>query len=182
MRRLHLPRDPRSLAGVCIVAGLALVATSPAIAGIDTVRAAGPLTMYGDRPAAHASIEIRYDTVGRTHLELTIAGLAPGTSYAVRAHHGPCAATPSELGPIFQRSRNPDREAPSDPDYVNDSNEVWLDVETDASGSATSHAHQPWQPSPTWRPSSVVVHEALLQTHPRAPRVGEAIACLDVPF
>lgn len=182
MRRLPLPRGARPLAGACVVAGAALVATSPAIAGVDTVRASGPLTVYGDRSGAHAAIDVRYDTVGETRLELRLTGLAPETSYVVRAHSGPCTATRKGLGPVFQNIPNPNPDVPSDPAYVNDSNEIWLDAETDASGRAVSHTRQPWQPSPTWRPASVVVHEALVQTYPGAPRVGEALACLDVPF
>lgn len=182
MRRLHVPRGPRALAGACVVAGMALVATSPAIAGSDSIHASGPLTLYGDRPTAHASIDVRYDTTGQSHLDLRIAGLAPDTSYVVRAHAGPCSDTRLGLGPVFQSIPNPNPDTPLHPDYVNDSNEIWLDAETDAQGNAASHADQPWQPSPTWRPASVVVHEALVQTHPNAPRVGKALACLDVPF
>lgn len=182
MRRLPFTSGHRALAGLFVAVGVALAAASPVLAGSDEVHATATLRVYGNESPARAKLDVTYDTSGRTDLDFRVSGLAANTPYVVRAHVGPCTTTRSEIGPVFQASPNPNPDAPSDPEYINDSNEIWLDVETDPTGNGVSHTDQPWQPSPVWRPASVVVHQTLVQPHPYAPRVGKAIACLDVPF
>lgn len=182
MRRLLVTNGHRPLAGLCVAVGIALVVVSPALAGSEHIHTAGSLRVYDGGDDVHAELDVTYDTRGRTQLEFRVTGLAAATAYVVRAHTGACARTPGELGPVFQASPNPDPDAVSSPEYVNRSNEIWLDVETGPTGDGSSHTDQPWQPSPIWRPASIVVHERLSQSHPLAPRVGQAVACLDVRF
>ncbi|MGH3988272.1 MAG: superoxide dismutase, partial [Pseudonocardiaceae bacterium] len=71
-------------------------------------------------------------------------------------------------------------QAPStNPEYANPSNEIWLDVRTDAAGSGTSQTTVPFMFTDR-APESIVVHEAMATaTQPgQAGQAGARLACL----
>jgi hypothetical protein len=180
-----MPLSPHAAAPVALgVLAVGLFAASPALAGSDLVRATGPLTVYDPALAgATARLQVEYDTLGDTHLRLSVAGAQPSTYYVVRAHVGGCPSVADELDDVFQASPNPDaEESPEDPLFRNPVNEVWLDVETGPTGAGVRRARQPWQFHPTWRAGSVVLHALLPMERESDPVVGRALACLEVPF
>ena len=179
-----MPLQRQTVAPVALaVLGVAVFASSPALAGSERVTADGELLAYDPALAgARATLRAEYDAAGDSRLAFAVTGLASSAHYVVRAHAGGCPATPAELGEVFQMSPNPDPEHPEDPDFRNGANEVWLDVETEADGSGASEAVQPWQFSPIWRAGSVVVHAVLPITRPHDPVVGRALGCLEVAF
>ncbi|WP_148573920.1 superoxide dismutase family protein [Nocardioides caldifontis] len=185
MRRTALLRHLPLVAGV---AAVAMFVASPAIAGSDHVRSAGPLVRWSEVvPAqAEAVVTAEYDATGRTTVVLRVEGLRPGTVYGAHVHEGSCGSSPEDAGPTYQNVVPPDPDLVSTPRYANRHNEVWLDVETDASGAGSSTARVTWQFPPHRRPGSVVLHEDFtstgLQPGPRAGVAGDALACLDVEF
>jgi Cu-Zn family superoxide dismutase len=77
---------------------------------------------------------------GFTRAELAVSGLLPNRGYAVHAHTNACGAIADAAGPHFQNRVDPAAtpQAPSsNPEYANPSNEIWLDVRTDATGAGT---------------------------------------------
>ena len=113
---------------------------------------------------------------------LSVAGLQPNRGYAVHTHTKACGATGEDAGPHYQNRIDPAAtpQAPStNPEYANPRNEIWLDLRTDADGSASIRTTVPF--SFTDRtPGSIVVHEA--ETTATAPgqagQAGARIACL----
>jgi Cu-Zn family superoxide dismutase len=117
-----------------------------------------------------------------TVAELAVAGLMPNRGYAVHAHTKPCGVTGDAAGPHFQNRLDPAAtpQAPStDPVYANPSNEIWLEVRTDAEGTGMSRTTVPFTFTDR-APGSIVVHEATTtQTHAgHAGQAGARIACL----
>jgi Cu-Zn family superoxide dismutase len=117
-----------------------------------------------------------------TTAALTVSGLLPNRGYAVHAHLFRCNTTPEAAGPHYQNRIDPAAtpETPStNPEYANPSNEIWLDVRTDAAGAGTSRTTVPFVFTDRG-PGSIVVHEAAeTATGPgQAGRAGDRIACL----
>jgi Cu-Zn family superoxide dismutase len=117
-----------------------------------------------------------------TNAELTVSGLLPNRGYAVHAHTNACGGAPSAGGPHYQNRIDPAAtpQAPStNPEYANPSNEIWLDVRTDAAGSGTSRTTVPFVFTDRG-PGSIMVHEAMqTATGPgQAGTAGDRIACL----
>lgn len=118
----------------------------------------------------------------RTVATLSVAGLLPNRGYAVHAHTKACGTTGEDAGPRYQNRIDPAAtpQAPStNPDYANPRNEIWLDIRTDADGSASSGTTVPF--SFTDRtPGSIVVHEAkdTATALGQAGKAGAQIACL----
>lgn len=117
-----------------------------------------------------------------TVAELVVSGLLPDRGYAVHAHTRACGATGEAAGPHYQNRIDPlaTSQAPStNPEYANPSNEIWLDVRTDAAGSGTSQTTVPFMFTDR-APESIVVHEAMATaTQPgQAGQAGARLACL----
>jgi superoxide dismutase, Cu-Zn family len=117
-----------------------------------------------------------------TMAELVVSGLLPNRGYAVHTHTNACGATGEAAGPHYQNRIDPAAtpQAPStNPEYANPSNEIWLDVRTDATGSGRSHTTVPFIFTDR-APGSIVVHEAMATaTHPgHAGQAGGRLACL----
>ena len=112
----------------------------------------------------------------RTRTVLVVRHLLPHRVYGAHLHVNPCGTEPSAAGPHFQQV--PDPVQPStDPAYANPSNEVWLDVHTDADGAAVARSVNPW----TYRtpPRSLVLHAEGTHTDPgHAGTAGARTACL----
>ena len=122
---------------------------------------------------------------GRTTVTFSARGLAPNRDFGVHVHTRRCGSDPADSGPHYQNVTDPaaSDEAPSsDPAYANPENEVWLDVTTDAGGSAEATTTVDW----TFRPdeaNSVVLHEKHTMTGPgEAGMAGARLACLDEGF
>lgn len=182
-------RTARSTALVaCLAMGAsaALAAgAAPAVGGpAGHARAEGPLIRYGDRlpGGAQARVTAVYDGAGRTHVQLQVWGLAPNTEYGAHAHTNPCGDTGLAAGPHFQNELDP--VSPStDPRYANPSNEIWLDLTTNAAGHAVATTLVPWHFSSTRRAKSVIIHVEHTHTGPQDSGVaGARLGCLTVPF
>lgn len=110
-----------------------------------------------------------------------VVGLLPDRGYAVHLHNKACGPTGDVAGPHFQHRIDPAAtpEQPStDPEYANPSNEIWLDVRTDAAGSGTASTEVPFVFTDRV-PASVVVHEEMkTATEPgNAGKAGARAAC-----
>jgi len=90
--------------------------------------------------------------------------------------------TSAAAGPHFQNVLDP--VVPSvDPAYANPTNEIWLDLTTNAAGHGIAQTKVPWQFSSTRRAESVIIHQEHTHTGPTDSGVaGERLACLDVRF
>lgn len=125
-------------------------------------------------------------TADRTTVRLEVAGLLPNRGYAAHVHQLPCGATGAAAGPHHQHqvdpAAGPDKPS-SDPAFANPTNEIWLDLRTDAAGAGTVSTEVPFVFG-AQRPASVIVHEAeRTATDPgKAGTAGARVACLNVPF
>ncbi|TCK27044.1 superoxide dismutase family protein [Pseudonocardia endophytica] len=119
---------------------------------------------------------------GSTTTTLTVSGLNPNAMYGAHAHAKPCGATGDAAGPHFQMRQDP--VTPSvDPAYANPSNEIWLDLTTDAQGAGTATSTVPWTFPDDRRARSVIIHEMPTKTEPgKAGTAGARPACVDVGF
>jgi superoxide dismutase, Cu-Zn family len=106
---------------------------------------------------------------GSTQAQLTVFGLQPNRGYAAHAHTNACGATGADAGPHFQHIIS------SDPQYANPSNEIWLDVHTNAAGAGTSRTTVSFVFADR-APGSIVIHGDM-QTSPGG-KAGARIACL----
>lgn len=120
------------------------------------------------------------DTSTRT--TLTVSGLNPNSMYGAHAHAKPCGPTGDAAGPHFQRNQDP--VTPSvDPAYANPTNEIWLDLTTDAQGAGTATSTVPWNFPEDRRAQSVIIHEMPTKTEPgKAGTAGARPGCIDVTF
>ncbi len=119
---------------------------------------------------------------GSTQAQLTVFGLLPNRGYAAHAHTNACGATGADAGPHFQHIMDPaatSQNPSSNPQYANPSNEIWLDVHTNAAGVGTSRTTVPFIFTDR-APGSIVIHEAMqTSTGPgQAGKAGARIACL----
>ncbi|MGH3912507.1 MAG: superoxide dismutase [Pseudonocardiaceae bacterium] len=113
------------------------------------------------------------------------SGLLPNRGYAVHLHSNSCGLVGEAAGPHFQHRVDPAAtpETPStDPQFANPSNEVWLDVRTDATGAGRSSTVVLF-PLTDRVPASVVVHEEMMTaTDPgKAGNAGDRVACFTLP-
>jgi Cu-Zn family superoxide dismutase len=120
-----------------------------------------------------------------TQVKFTVSGLTPNRGYAVHAHTKPCGSTGKVAGPHFQNrvdpAATPDKPS-SDPAYANRKNEIWMDLTTDAKGSAQATTDVPFTFTDR-APASVVIHKDMAtHTEPgKAGTAGDRIACLTLP-
>jgi Cu-Zn family superoxide dismutase len=122
----------------------------------------------------------------RTTVRLQVTRLLPNRGYAAHVHQLPCGPTGAAAGPHHQHQLDPaatPEKASSDPAFANPSNEIWLDLRTDAAGNGEARAEVPFTFGDR-RPASVIVHEAeQTATEPgKAGTAGARVACLNVPF
>jgi len=101
---------------------------------------------------------------GRTLIVLHVYGLLPDRTYGAHAHKQPCGTDPKAAGGHYQH----------DGTAVTATNEVWLDLHTNAAGNGEARAVQDWQFDTTHAQSVVLHSEATDPTRPPSARV----ACL----
>ena len=163
---------------------LGLFLGAPALAGTDTVTSSGRLVALSSDvpPGATAEVHAVSDTEGDTTVTLTVHGLEARRQYGAHVHLRSCEEGP---GPDYQRVPNPKpRKAPHDRAYQNPVNEIWLDVETDRTGSGSATAEVPWQFPPGDPVRSVIIHAERTHVGPDGPpgSAGPRLACLTVAF
>jgi Cu-Zn family superoxide dismutase len=117
-----------------------------------------------------------------TNVELTVSGFPPNRGYAAYADVNSCGGFPNAEGPHYQNRIDPaaTAQAPStNPAYANPSNEILLDLRTDAAGSGTARTTVPFVFTDRG-PGSIVVYDAMqTATAPgQAGNAGARIACL----
>ena len=189
-------RTDAASTGVAAAAVLALAA--PALAGADVVRAVGDVLRYNltSTPAPLATVPegatARVHSVatpeGRTIVTLHVEGFTPSTEYGAHAHVKPCgdpAADPAgtAAGGHYQHVPATASMPPTHPAIGNPSNEVWLDLTTDAAGEGHAKAVVDWQFRPEADGRSVIIHERHTSTADGSHGVaGKRVACLDVDF
>jgi Cu-Zn family superoxide dismutase len=122
---------------------------------------------------------------GLTTATFDASGLLPDRGYAVHMHAKACGATGEAAGPHFQHRMDPaatSQQPSSNPDYANPTNEIWLDLHTDAHGAGNSITRVPFVFTDRV-PASVVVHEKpVTETVPgQAGKAGARVACLTLP-
>ncbi|MGO1049388.1 superoxide dismutase [Crossiella sp. CA198] len=133
-------------------------------------------------PAGAAATVTAGAAGGGTTVTLAVTGLRPNRKYGSHVHTKVCGPKPLDSGPHYQDKLDPVQ--PSvDPAFANPKNEVWLDLETDASGAGKASATVAWK----WRPNeanSVVLHIDHTNHHDpgKAGTAGERLACLTTPF
>jgi Cu-Zn family superoxide dismutase len=118
---------------------------------------------------------------GKTSILITVHGFVPNRVYGTHVHVKPCGPSPADAGPHYQNSQDPVQ--PSvDPKYANPQNEVWLDLKTDAKGSAVSYSNLDWQFTDR-HAQSVVIHIDPTATHQgHAGTAGARLACVKHGF
>ena len=163
----------------------------PVLIGSDTLTAPNPgaeAVTYNPALAPDgagilaAVMPLSWEYSPRTVVTLSVAGLQPNRGYAVHAHTKACGTTGEDAGPHYQHRIDPAAtpQTPStNPEYANPQNEIWLDLRTDADGSASIHTSVPFNITDQ-TPRSIVVHEATTTaTAPdQAGQAGARIACL----
>jgi superoxide dismutase, Cu-Zn family len=115
-----------------------------------------------------------------TVADFSVSGLMPNRGYSVVAHVNTCGGVPGGEGPHFQNRIDPAAKSgtPStNPEYANPTNEIWLDVRTDSSGSGTSHVTVPFVFTDRG-PGSIVVHNEQQTTANSAAQTNDRVACL----
>jgi Cu-Zn family superoxide dismutase len=189
MRRPARSTATRTLPALAVAGGLVLFAASPALAGADRVREEGPLIRYGDDsqipPGAWARVQAVYDAAGSTVVTLHVRGLLPHHAYGAHAHQLACSPTdPLATKGHYQHVPFPVGSSATDPTFANPTNEMWLDVVTDAHGDGSAQTRVPWQFSPERRAGSVMLHAERTHdgTDGPAGTAGARLACLTVDF
>ena len=180
-------------AAVLVACGSLVLAAAPALADTAPVRTVGVVSADGTGGAwtynsaelpsgARMFVSATYPDNGTTIVTLRLTGAAPSREYGAHAHKAACTAVSADALGHFQFVPNPDPLNPTDPAYANPTNEIWLDVHTNASGNGRAQAVVPWQPAEA-RPMSVVIHEAHTSTAPgSAGTAGLRLGCMTVPF
>lgn len=187
-------RVSTSMTAVALLAcGSLALATAPATASTGPVRTVGIATADGSGGAwtynadqlpagARLAVTAVYPSGGSTIVTLHLTGAEASREYGAHAHKAACTAVSTEALGHFQYAPNPDPLNPTDPNYANPSNEIWLDIHTNAAGNGHAKAVVPWQADAS-RPMSVVIHEAHTATAPgTAGTAGARLGCMTVPF
>lgn len=128
-----------------------------------------PLTT-GPNPAAEIEGSVRgfvSPEIDRTMLMLSVKGLPANKTFGAHLHAASCAD--NKGGGHYQHSGT----------AVNEENEVWLDLSTDASGRARVLARKEYAVAAA-KAKSVVVHAN--PTDPATGKAGDKLACVDVAF
>lgn len=173
----------------CALAVLGLAAAgAPAAASATTVDTGRqPLISYNATfvpAAATARVREIATASGATIVTLQVRGLAPNREYGAHAHRFACSTTdPLAAGGHFQYGVDPVQPS-TDPAFANPANEIWLDLTTDAQGSAAAQALVRWQFPADRRPRSVILHDhhTASGTAGTAGTAGPRYGCLTVAF
>jgi superoxide dismutase, Cu-Zn family len=179
----------RPLSIATVVTGVVLFAASPSVAGADRVRSEGPLVRYGTGElvpeGATARVQAVYNAAGDTIVTLHVRGLKPNRDYGAHAHDNACHPSDAmAAGGHFQNVPFPQGSSATDPLHANPTNEIWLDLTTDAEGNGVAQTKVPWQFSPERSAGSVMIHAEHTHTGAHGPAgvAGARLACITVDF
>ncbi len=197
------PADPTSRwtrvdlsegAAMKLVSSMAMGAVVVAISATTTAATAKPVhtaATFGVTPGAYAynltyvpsgawaSAHSVETGDGRTIVTLHVFGLLPERDYGAHAHVAACGPLPTDAGGHFQYVRG----GAADPAFANPSNEIWLDVHTNAAGNGSSKAVLDWQFPADRRAHSIVIHDHQTSTDEgTAGTAGPRYGCLTVAF
>jgi len=180
-------RIPRVVTVVStIILAAVLPATSASAAVLPVVVSArfaesGPTVTYRPDavPVGARATVLSVPVARTTTVVLVVRGLTPHQHYGAHVHTRPCGPAPTDAGPHYQNVVDPIQPS-TDPAYANPSNEVWLDLTTDARGAAIVNSTVDW----TFRGAgALVIHEHHTHTAPgEAGTAGARLACVTVPF
>ena len=180
-------------AATLLACGALAFAASPALASPAPVRTVGIATVDGSGGAwtysasqlpegARLTVTAVYPGSGSTIVTLHLTGAGASREYGAHAHKAACTSVSADALGHYQFAPNPNPLNPTDPEYANSSNEIWLDIHTNPSGNGYAQAVVPWQPG-TSRPMSVVIHEMHTSTESgTAGTAGSRLGCMTVPF
>jgi Cu-Zn family superoxide dismutase len=184
-------RRVRRTVGLAVAVVVATAAGAPAGAhAAGTPRSSTPVVLWAvGTPASGVHVYDDHAVPGgavlalvsastrRTLTALAVRRLLPHRTYGAHLHVWACGADPAAAGAHYQQV--PDPVQPStDPAYANPRNEVWLDLRTDAAGTARAGAVNPWRYRAA-PPRSLVLHTAATSTEPgHAGTAGARVACL----
>ena len=199
-----MPASRRPLLAVAAIGALLTVA---AWSAFPAGAAGGPAVTNGtfDVPGA-ATTAVTYDVsqvpVGadvsvhavrtgshKTVLTLHARGLLPNETYGAHAHYRPCGLTGAAAGAHYQNVPDPavagsETTASTDATYANPSNEVWLDLETNAAGNGRAQTVVDWtfRPTADGAPRSVILHLNTTSPGgtPPAGNAGARLACVTI--
>ncbi len=111
----------------------------------------------------------------RMKIKLKVTGLPANRVFESRLHKLMCEI--EDGGGDFQNRPYPRDGSATDPTFSNRTNEAWLDLTTDADGTASAETIVNWIPHPD-RAISIVIHD--VATDSGAP--GASLACTNLPF
>ena len=177
--------------------GGADAATAPALVGIDSgtpVAQGTPATLPVNNGAGDESSWVKFPLDGGApnpaasivgnavavaidggmRVTLNVEGLPAAQTFGTHLHKLAC--TDMRGGPHYQNTPSPT--TPTDPAFANPTNEVWLDLATDAEGRATANSSVAWVPR-KGEAKSIVVHA---QPTGDGGVAGDRLACTPMPF
>jgi superoxide dismutase, Cu-Zn family len=128
-----------------------------------------------------AAVRVVVDRVeGHTTVSMDAEGLAPGHVYPVHAHTRACGTVPADSGPHYQDRRDPVQPS-TDPAYLNDRNELWLTLRTDAHGHAAASTTVAWE-FRAGEAGSLVLHAGQDGHGERGRAPAQRVGCVNVDF
>jgi Cu-Zn family superoxide dismutase len=118
-------------------------------------------------------------TVGsKTKVKLTVDKLPPNRLFGVHVHKLSCAEM--SAGPHYQHMETPEGGSRTDNTYANPTNEIWLDLTTDAQGKKTIEHLTDWNIIKE-KAKGIIVHDLPSSTAPgMGGTAGARLACLNL--
>jgi Cu-Zn family superoxide dismutase len=179
MKRSRISTTVAMSVGVLGAAGFAFASTPHELAELGVTEGSYIYSAGDVPPGASAQVHAVPTGDGRTRVTLHVYGLQPNRVYGAHAHQLGCGADPMAALGHFQHTEG----NPTSSDFANPTNEIWLDVTTNAAGNGVADTVVDWQFSPQRRPHSVVIHAmGTLTETPNAGKAGARVACLTVDF
>jgi superoxide dismutase, Cu-Zn family len=115
---------------------------------------------------------------GKTKVKLTVDRLPPNRPFGVHVHKLSCAEM--SAGPHYQHNETPDGGSRTDNAYANPTNEIWLDLTTDAQGKKTVEHLTDWIIVKE-KAKAIIVHDMLSSTAVgMGGTAGARLACLNL--
>jgi superoxide dismutase, Cu-Zn family len=170
-------KRPRRIRGGAVLGAGALTVAAPALADAShLLRAEGPTNAH-DASLAGVNIDVRVINTGdgRTVVTLRADGFPEamqGRTLGAHVHTLPCGVDPLASGGHYQNPNAPAGTALH-------AREIWLDLDVNHKGRATSNAEAPWTIAPGGA-GSVVIHA--LPTNGETGAAGPRLLCTNVPF
>ena len=111
----------------------------------------------------------------RMKIRLKVTGLPANRVFESRLHKLTCEI--DDAGGAYQNKPYPRDGSATDPTFSNSTNEAWIDLTTDANGTASAETIVNWIPRPD-QANAIIIHD--VATDSGAP--GAPLACTNLPF